>query len=318
MRPRDRTASDGTTVLEIPECPKKNNQANTLNCVANQSKPRVLSLALQLLATTFAVMLLVSTLRGYTSIQRYPEFIWLFISCSATFYIVFYNALAMEQVFKQWLARHYPTLQGLSIVIAVMLATFPIGALYLVPLDIANPAPSVRTLNTRIAAAPSTSLGPKGEAVNVAQFHGRAAELAHPILVLSDVQYRSGLSATTVTIGVDENVQYEINRLTNPDRIYLDFRGSKIDGSLLKQRFQVTDPVLRAIRMAEHKGNVSRVTLETNRFCDYLLTTVAKSHKVQIELLNPAAGYSTPPPTLASPRLANDPEPSPTSLASSN
>jgi hypothetical protein len=296
MHSGDRTALNGIGVLEISEWPKKTTSANTVNREANQSKLTGVGLVFQLLATVYAVIALVITLRSYFSTQQHPGFTWLFIVCSASFYIVVYNALSVEQAIKLWFYSHYPAFHGLSIVVAVVLAALPFGALHLVRLDTANPSPSMAV------AAPSPFVSPI--AVSPVYSRERPAEAVHPIRVLSDVQYQSGLSTTTVTIVVDENVEYEINRLTNPDRIYLDFRGSKIDGPLLKHGFQVTDPILRAIRIAEHKGNVSRVTLETNRFCDYLLTTIANSHKLQIELLNPAAGHSSSPPAL--PSLAAD------------
>ncbi|HKU24531.1 MAG TPA: AMIN domain-containing protein [Candidatus Sulfotelmatobacter sp.] len=301
--------------MELPKWPKDASPANTVHNAANQSNLTKAGISFQLLATVYAVIALVITLRSYSSTQKNPEFIWLFIACSASFYIVLYNALSVEQAIKLWLYKHYPAVRGFSIVIAVMLAAFPFGALYILG-DVAENSAST-LLKTPIPAASSASLDRNGDGVNVGGDRQGASNLARPILVVSDVQYQSGLDATTVTIGVDESVQYEINRLTNPDRIYLDFRGSKLDGSLLRQRFQVTDPLLRAIRIAEHKGNVSRVTLETNRLCDYLLTTVAKSHKLQIELLNPAAGQSTSPLTFPAQRLAAGSDPSPTNLAGS-
>ena len=314
MHSGERIALNGMTVLELSEPTEKARTANTLTKESNRKRTGA-GLVFQLLATVYAVMTLAIMLRSYATTQQHPEFIWLFIACSASFYIVLYNALSVEQALKRWLYKHCPAFHGLSILIAVILAAFPFGAIHIVRLDTGETSGSTLP-QTAIATASPASVSLKREPVNFAKAHERAAELSDPILVVSDVQYRSGLTATTVTIDVDENVQYEINRLTNPDRIYLDLRGSKLDSSLLRQRFQVTDPVLQAIRIAEHRGNVSRVTLETNRFCDYLLTTVAKSHKLQIELLNPAAGRSTSRPALSSPRLAAISESSLTSLAS--
>jgi AMIN domain len=304
MHSREQTALSGINLVEGSEWPATTGFV-TRNRGANQ-KPTIMGLFLQLLATVFAVVALVITIGSYTSSRQHPEFIWLFISCSAIFYLVCYNALSMEHAFRWWIDRRYPSLQGFSIVVAVMLATSPIGALYFVRLDVAHPLSSVRAVNRAVTAPASASPGSKGEAANAGNSPERPAELAHQIVVLRDVQYESGPSATTVTIGVNENVEYDINRLTNPDRIYLDFHESKLDGSLLKQRFQVSDAVLRAIRIAEHKGNVSRVTLETNRFCDYLLITDAKSHQLQIELLNPATSRLNLQPSPGMARLASN------------
>lgn len=168
-----------------------------------------------------------------------------------------------------------------SVVLAVVLITFLLGALYRVRWGVKKPA---RTQATQISSTLPIATDPKVKAPEASSSPERASEPAAPATVLRDIEYSSGPNSSTVTVDVDDRVQYEINRLANPDRIYLDLQGSRIDPALSRKRFQITDPVLQAIRVAEHKGNVTRVTLETKRFCDYLLTTVRQSHQLQIQI----------------------------------
>jgi hypothetical protein len=163
-------------------------------------------------------------------------------------------------------------------VVAVVLTTFLLGAFYRMRWNIPKTgSPS----NSSVAAAPAAPTDGNAEpAIDESQPASKPA----PILVLSDIEYSSGPNSSTITVDVDEQVHYQINRLTNPDRIYLDLQGSRIDPVLSRKKFEVIDPVLKAIRVAEHKGNVTRVTLETKRFCDYLLTTVRESHQLQIQI----------------------------------
>jgi len=181
-------------------------------------------------------------------------------------------------------SRHYPAWQPISIVLAVALTAFLTGALYRLHWNGAKPKRSLPPAGASTPAAlPSSTIREVGPG-NATKPPEMVPEPAPPVLLLSDVQYLPGPNSSTITVDVDDGVHYEINRLTNPDRIYLDLHGSKMDPALSRKKFQVADPVLQAIRVAEHKGNFTRVTLETKRFCDYLLTTVRKSHQLQIQI----------------------------------
>ncbi len=277
----------GTPILELPDSPKEPGSASTHRTEIVRRRSTGVGSVFQLLATAYAVAMLVITLRVYTSSPYHPGPTFFFIASTASFYIICYNALSVEQTFRLWLERHYPALRRLSIVVAVVLATFPTGVLYRMRSDGAKPTPSASATPSTVTALPA-SVGTKEKPVYTVKSHETVGEHADPIMVLSDVQYWSGPSSTTVAIDVDETVRYEIKRLTNPDRIYLDLRGSKLDIALWGRKFRVKDPLLQAIRVAEHEGNVTRVTLETKLFCEYLLTTVPKSRHLQIELRRPA------------------------------
>ena len=278
-------ALDEVRILENSESPGEPSAADASRMDIDR-KSEAIGVIFQLLVTAYAVFVLVITLRRYTNTKGYVGLTSFFIGCTAIFYIVFYNALSIEQAFKRWIDRHYPTLRWLSIVLALVLATVPIGTLYLMPSEGAKLSRSAPVQSTPAIAPTPTATVPKIEAVKVAAPE-TVSEMPASILVLRDVRYQSGASSTRVTVDIDGRVQYEINRLANPDRIYLDFRRVKLDRGLWSKRFQVTDSALRAIRIAEHEGNVTRLTLETKHFCDYFLSTVGEFHKLQLELKEP-------------------------------
>jgi AMIN domain-containing protein len=242
----------------------------------------------QLLTSVYAVAMLVITLRVYTRGQQHPGFALFFVACTASFYIICYNALSIEADFKLWLELHYPALRQFSIGVAIVLATAPVGILYLVkPVDAAKPTPP-QTAKALVAAS-SPAGGPTVvQAANVGNSGHVILASSNGIVVLKDIRYSSGPSSTTVAIDVDENVHYQINRLTEPYRIYLDLPGSKLDRALSGRKFQVNDSLLRAIRVAEHQGAVTRIALETHHFSDYRVTPEPNSHRLLIELRNPA------------------------------
>ncbi len=238
----------------------------------------------QLLAMVYAVAMLVITVDVYTRNEQHPGWALFFIACTASFYIICYNALSIEKALKLWLEQHYPALRQLSIVAAVVLATVPVGIPYLLRSRAAWKPNSVPAAKLPLATTSNPRVTPAIEPAKVP-----ATAVANPehISVLTDVRYWSGPSATTVAIDVDENVHYEINRLAGPDRIYLDLRSSRLDSGLWGRKFPVNDARLRAIRVAEHEGPVTRVTLETQHFSDYSVIPEPHSHRLLIELRNP-------------------------------
>jgi hypothetical protein len=79
-----------------------------------------------------------------------------------------------------------------------------------------------------------------------------------------------------VGIELEEQVKYEIHRLTSPDRVYLDLYGSRLGAALLRKRLQVDDRLVRKVRIGEVTGTLTRVTLETYGPCDF--SVLATSH----------------------------------------
>ncbi len=257
-------------MAELKEFPKGARYATTLGTdskltrvPANYRTGRLF----QFVATVYAVTMLAVTVGYYTRSDEHPGVVLFFVACLASFFIICYNALSIETLFPTRLERHYPALRQVAIAAAVVLAASPMAIFY------------VRQARRVLASSSSQSATRTPAAVTAPVAAGPKR-----VGVLRDIRYLSGPNSTTVAIELDEKVQYEINRLTAPDRIYLDLRGSKLDPRLAEKKFQIRDSLLRAIRVAEHEGNVTRVTLETYHFSEYSLIPVPNSHRLLIEL----------------------------------
>jgi hypothetical protein len=290
--------SDRATVVEFGdrrEGPNPPIKSSSGSKVLESLRPgERMSRVFQLLATFYAVAMLVITLRVYMGTHQHPGLVVFFVACTASFYIICYNALSIEVGFKAWLEQHYPTLRSLSMAVAAVLTMVPLGVLYLAQAkDATNPTVPLAVKAPLVANAPVQTAAPveakKAPAGEIRKSDQPVSANSDQIAVLRDVRYSSGPASTTVTIDLDEAASYDINRLTEPDRIYLDLRGSKLDPGFLGTRQQVTDSFLRAIRVAEHEGHSTRVTLVTNRFCGYSVTQAANSHQLLVELRNPTA-----------------------------
>lgn len=258
-----------TPMAELREFPKEARYATTLGTDSKLTRAPVGERTIrpfQFLATVYAVAMLAITVGYYTRSEEHPGVGLFFVTCLASFFIICYNALSIEALFHTRLERHYPVFRQLSIALAVVLATAPMAIFYLrqarrVVTPAAVSAPIAAPTAPAAVAAGSKRVG-----------------------MVRDIRYLSGPNSTTVAIELDEKVQYEIKRLTAPERIYLDLRGSKLDPRLAGKKFPIRDSLLRAIRLAEHEGNVTRVTLETRRFSEYSVIPVPNSHRLLIEL----------------------------------
>ncbi len=272
-------------MAELREFPKEARYATTLGTNSKLTRAPAGdrgSRVFPFLATVYAVTMLVITVGYYTRSDEHPGVVLFFVACLASFFIICYNALSIETLFQTRLERHYPAFRQFSIAVAVVLAASPMAIFYLRQARHVAAPGSSQNVTTTPGAMSTTVAAPKVAAL--AASSGRVG-------VLRDIRYLSGPNSTTVAIELDEKVQYEINRLTAPDRIYLDLRGSKLDPRLAGKKFQIRDSLLRTIRVAEHEGNVTRVTLETHRFLEYSLIPVPNSHRLLIEL-RVAAGQS--------------------------
>ena len=103
-----------------------------------------------------------------------------------------------------------------------------------------------------------------------------ATTAIHRSPFVTDIRYWSEPTSTMVGIELEEQVKYEIHRLTSPDRVYLDLYGSRLGAALLRKQIQVDDRLVRKVRIGEVTGTLTRVTLETYGPCDF--SVLATSH----------------------------------------
>jgi hypothetical protein len=102
--------------------------------------------------------------------------------------------------------------------------------------------------------------------------------------ILTGIRYWSELTTTRVVIDLDERVKYDAYRLAAPDRVYLDLHGSKLSSVLFGRSFKIKDTLLRKIRVAEHAQDMTRVTLETSKPCDYSIAVITNPTRLSITL----------------------------------
>lgn len=132
-------------------------------------------------------------------------------------------------------------------------------------------------------------------------------------LAVKDVRFWSLGEATRIAIETNGEFEYRYDRLSDPDRIYFDVLGAC--WPVTRERIhtiEVGDSLLKRIRVAETRPDVTRVVLDLESPADFSAAQLANPNRLMIEL-RPAAGKSTsvaaaspPAPTDSRPRAATE------------
>jgi hypothetical protein len=104
-----------------------------------------------------------------------------------------------------------------------------------------------------------------------------------PVLI-SDLQYTSTSDTTNVQISLEDGVSYDVHRISNPDRVYVDLRKAHVAPELLGKRVPVSETFVSRVRIAQREPDTVRVTLETKGACDYTTRILSHPYRLVITL----------------------------------
>jgi N-acetylmuramoyl-L-alanine amidase/putative methionine-R-sulfoxide reductase with GAF domain len=107
--------------------------------------------------------------------------------------------------------------------------------------------------------------------------------------LVTGIRHWSSATVSTVVIDIQDEVQYEAHRLTDPDRIYFDLNDTSLAPALFGQTINVSDAFLRRIRVAQPTKGVTRVVLETKGASSYSVSFEEHPYRLVVEVGGPAA-----------------------------
>lgn len=93
---------------------------------------------------------------------------------------------------------------------------------------------------------------------------------------------------TRVAIDLEQGVKYQSQRIDNPDRIFFDLLNTKLDPMLAKT-FDVSDGLLRDIRMAQFAAGRTRVVLDLDELSEFQASLLSNPPRLIIDIRNPDA-----------------------------
>ena len=101
-----------------------------------------------------------------------------------------------------------------------------------------------------------------------------------------------------VVIDVEDEVQYQAARISDPDRIYFDVQKAKLSSTLAGKTLEVQGGFLKTIRVAQNQVGVVRVVLEVDKVKDYSIFLLPNPYRLVVDVYgdSPVTAKSAPPP----------------------
>lgn len=114
---------------------------------------------------------------------------------------------------------------------------------------------------------------------------GEASLPAHTsgLVEVTGIRHWSSSDSSTVVIDLQDQVQYEAHRLSNPERIYFDLHDTKLS-STISPRTDVGDALLLRVRTAESTPGVTRVVLETKTASNFSVSLEQNPYRLVVEV----------------------------------
>lgn len=100
---------------------------------------------------------------------------------------------------------------------------------------------------------------------------------------INGIRYWSYPDYTRVVIDLSGEAEFTNKRLSNPDRLYFDIRGSKLDGNL-HSNIPVKNGMLKSVRAGQFNENTVRVVLDLEVMTDYTLFTLEDPFRITIDI----------------------------------
>jgi N-acetylmuramoyl-L-alanine amidase len=131
-------------------------------------------------------------------------------------------------------------------------------------------------------------------------------QVARPgrLLEVSGIRRWTGADYTRIVISVDDEVQFNAQRIANPDRLVFDLAGTRLSPALVGRALSNEDGLLRQVRLAQFSPTVTRVVLDVKEMDDYSVFTLPNPFRLVIDIrgnakapATEALNASAPPPT---------------------
>ena len=102
--------------------------------------------------------------------------------------------------------------------------------------------------------------------------------------LVTGIEHHSGVGTSTVIIDLQDQVQYEAHRLTDPDRVYFDLMDTSLSPGLNGKVIEVKDGLIGRVRIAQPSENVTRVVLDTQTGSTFSVSLEQNPYRLVIEV----------------------------------
>lgn len=106
---------------------------------------------------------------------------------------------------------------------------------------------------------------------------------ASGVQTITGIRHWSSPDSSTVVMDLQDQVQYEAHRLSDPERIYFDLHDTQLDPKISRSE-EIGDPLLVRIRAAELSPGVTRVVLETKPNTNFSVSLEQNPYRLVVEV----------------------------------
>ena len=101
---------------------------------------------------------------------------------------------------------------------------------------------------------------------------------------VTGVRHWSTPDYTRIAIDVEQDVKFDSQRISHPDRIFFDLRDTKLASTLVGKTFDVDDGFLKKIRAAEFQPGRTRIVLEVDELAGYDAFLLPNPYRLIIDI----------------------------------
>jgi N-acetylmuramoyl-L-alanine amidase len=128
---------------------------------------------------------------------------------------------------------------------------------------------------------PQPQTGPNSTAATPVPEKPGGSEKASAV---TGIRHWSAADSSTVVIDLQDQVQYEAHRLSNPERIYFDLHDTALAADLENKTISIEDALLVRVRMAQPANGITRIVLETKVASDYSVGLEENPYRLVVEI----------------------------------
>jgi N-acetylmuramoyl-L-alanine amidase/putative methionine-R-sulfoxide reductase with GAF domain len=101
---------------------------------------------------------------------------------------------------------------------------------------------------------------------------------------VTGIRHWSSADSSTVVLDLEDQVQYEAHRLSNPDRIYFDLHDTALAPEISGKTVEIGDSLLARVRVAQPIAGLTRVVLETRGNSNFSVSLEPNPYRLVVQV----------------------------------
>jgi N-acetylmuramoyl-L-alanine amidase len=107
---------------------------------------------------------------------------------------------------------------------------------------------------------------------------------AEKTIRVTAVQHWSTPDYTRITVDLEQDVQFESQRISHPDRIFFDLKNARLSSDLVGKSLDVDDGLVKKVRIAQFKPGKARIVIETAAHAKYNASLLLNPARLIIDI----------------------------------